>query len=77
MATRRNGLSTLLVLAQQVCKFVNLFGVEQIRQEYGDGLANALAAVQVACMALKAADDYAFRKDRTTGSESFDGIPAG
>lgn len=73
----RNGLSTLLYLAQQVCRIVGIFGVEQVRAEYGDGLANALQAVQVACMLLKAQDDHAFKVDRTPGSESFDGIPAG
>jgi len=70
-----NGVQTMLKAGKTICRMVGRFGVDAVEVELSAELAAAFLAVQTACMALDALDDYVGQIDRTEGGYQ-DGVPA-
>jgi hypothetical protein len=74
----RNGVSTMIQLARNVCKFVGKYGTFTLAERTSEDLASAMDAVRIACLAWEALDDRAGFIDRTADvDEPFDGVPGG
>lgn len=71
-----NGVQTILKAARLICRMVGRFGTGALGPWTTPEFVAAVEALNVACLALEALDDYPGKIDRTTGGFR-DGIPVG
>jgi hypothetical protein len=76
MSREVNGVQTIIKSSRLICRMVTRFGTAALLDWTTPELVAAVEALQVACLAFEALDDYPGKVDRTSGGFR-DGVPVG